>query len=407
MRVLALLVAVVLGACTSSGATRTPLSTPPATSGAATSGATTVEPRTGAPTGGRTTDPTTKPTDQPTGGPSELPTAGPTATPNAAPTSTPAPSVLAPLGWTKLRPDAGPTPREDHTWTVSEDGATAYLFGGRAGSEIRGDLWAYDLASDTWSEVAMNPGPPARFGHEAAWVPGRGLVIFAGQAGATFFNDLWLFDPTAGSWTELPAAGDVPVARYGTCSALGPDGRLWISHGFTEDGVRFSDTRAYDFSTGTWSDVTPEGRRPIDRCLHGCWFDADGSFALFGGQTTGVVALGDRWRLADPGLAGAAWTMLEAELPSPRNLYAHASTGVDRLVFGGRGKEGYGSDLWAFDLATASARPLQPDGETPPGRSGAELIVDPARGRALLFGGKHEGGTFQDLWQLSLGQPAG
>ena len=44
------------------------------------------------------------------------------------------------------------------------------------------------------------------------------------------------------------------------------DGRLWISHGFTEDGVRFSDTRAYDFEAGTWSDETPDGR-PARRAL--------------------------------------------------------------------------------------------------------------------------------------------
>ena len=49
------------------------------------------------------------------------------------------------------------------------------------------------------------------------------------------------------------------MARYGTCAAVAPDGRLWISHGFTADGVRFSDTRAYDFATGAWTDETPDG----------------------------------------------------------------------------------------------------------------------------------------------------
>ena len=280
---------------------------------------------------------------------------------------------------------------------------TAYLFGGRAGSEVRGDLWAYDFAADTWSEVAADGGPAARFGHEAVWLPGRGLVVFAGQAGAAFFNDLWLFDPVASSWSELPAGGDVPVARYGSCAGLGPDGRLWISHGFTEDGVRFSDTRAYDFGTGTWTDQTPAGDRPVERCLHGCWFDAAGSFVLFGGQTTGVVALGDLWRLAEPGGAAPAWAMLEGDLPSARNLYAHATAGGDRLVFGGRGKDGYGNELWAFDLATEAARRVSAVGDPPPGRSGAALVVDPSRRRALLFGGKHDDGTFQDLWQLGLG----
>ena len=167
--------------------------------------------------------------------------------------------------------------------------------------------------------------------------------------------------------------------------------------------MRFSDTRAYDFTTGAWTDETPAGDRPVERCLHGCWFDAAGSFVLFGGQTTGVVALGDEWRLSDPGGGSASWARLEGGLPSARNLYAHASTSADRLVFGGRGTDGYGNELWAFDLASSAARPLEASGDPPPGRSGAELIVDAARGRALLFGGKHDGGTFEDLWQLGLG----
>ena len=106
----------------------------------------------------------------------------------------------------------------------------------------------YDLATDSWRQVET-VGPPARFGHNAAWVDNVGLVVFAGQSPTTFYNDLWAYDPAADRWRELPAGGDAPVARYGSCAAIGPDGRLWISHGFTSEGSRFADTRAYDFTT--------------------------------------------------------------------------------------------------------------------------------------------------------------
>lgn len=267
-----------------------------------------------------------------------------------------------------------------------------------------GDLWVYDLATDAWTEIDAPGGPEPRFGHEAVWLPAGGLVLFAGQAGPRFFNDLWLFDPDSATWSALPAAGDLPVPRYGSCAALGPDGRLWISHGFTEDGVRFSDTRAYDFGSGTWSDETPaEGRRPVERCLHGCWFDAEGALVLYAGQTTGVTALGDLWRLAAPGADGATWQPLEGGLPEPRNLYARAAAFGLELVFGGRGTAGFAGDLWAFDLAgRGEPRALGASSDSPPARSGAELIADVTRGRLLLFGGKHDGGTFEDLWQVVL-----
>ena len=61
--------------------------------------------------------------------------------------------------------------------------------------------------------------------------------------------------------------------------------------------MRFSDTRAYDFDAGRWTDETPDGAQPVVRCLHACWLTADGRLALYAGQTTGVRALGDLWAL--------------------------------------------------------------------------------------------------------------
>jgi hypothetical protein len=309
----------------------------------------------------------------------------------ATPTSTP-----EPLAWARLHV-AGPAAREDHTWTVVGDGRTALLFGGRDGEAIFGDLWAYDLEADAWTELSPVPGPAARFGHEAAWVDGVGLVIFAGQAGTTFFNDLWAYDPDQAAWHELPAGGAVPVPRYGTCSAIGPDGRFWISHGFTSDGVRFSDTLAYDFAAGSWSDETPAGKRPVERCLHGCWWTDAGALVLYAGQTTGTTALGDRWNLAD-----GAWSEGNATLPGPRNLYARARQDGATIVFGGQALDGsYLADLWRVPDAGTDAIELDPRDHGPTSRAGAAMIADPAADRVLLFGGRNATGGLGDLWALT------
>ncbi len=311
------------------------------------------------------------------------------------PTSTPSPEASPqPLAWRNLELD-GPPAREDHTWTAAAGGGTAYLFGGRDGSTIHGDLWAYDLDADRWSRLDVAEGPAPRFGHEAVWVEDVGLVVFAGQAGTTFFNDLWAFDPEAGTWSALPSAGDVPVARYGTCAGIGPDGRLWISHGFTSDGTRFADTLSYDFATGTWADETPSGDVPVDRCLHGCWFTAGGELALFGGQTTGVTALDDRWVLGPDG-----WQRVDGTVPPARNLYARARLDGATLLFGGQALDGGRlADLWILPDDGPAAE-LVVDGG-PPGRSGAEMVVDPERARILLFGGLATDGANADTWELT------
>jgi outer membrane protein assembly factor BamB len=291
---------------------------------------------------------------------------------------------------------------------VAGDGTTAFLFGGRDGSEVFGDLYAFDADANGWQRLTPGgPRPHARFGHEAVWVDGVGLVVFAGQAGpTTFFGDLWAFDPEAGRWIELPIGGARPVARYGSCAALGTDGRLWISHGFTAEGSRFSDTRAYDFGTGTWSDETPAGRQPVERCLHGCFVADDGRFVLYAGQTTGVEALGDLWALADPGTASATWSRQDGALPAERNLYAFARLDDGWLVVGGRGTgTRYLGDTHVVDAATLGVTALDVAGRLPPGRAGATLIE--AAGGALLFGGKNARGSLGDLWRLDLGEGGG
>lgn len=311
------------------------------------------------------------------------------------------------IGWNEVQPGGeAPPPREDHTWTVASDGATAYLFGGRGGATDFDDLWAYDLTTDAWTEITdAGAGPPARFGHNAAWAEGTGLVVFAGQSGAGFFDDLWAFDPAANAWRELPGGGARPVPRYGSCAAIGPDGRLWISHGFTSEGSRFADTRAYDFATNEWIDETPVADAPVERCLHACWWTDGDAFVLYAGQTTGVTSLGDEWRLTiGPRPGTNVWEQLTpAGMPPARNLYASARWGAATLVFGGQALDGGSlADAWWLDDADGAATPLALGGTGPQGRAGAELIADSARGRMLLFGGRSGPNALGDVWQLTL-----
>ena len=327
--------------------------------------------------------------------PSATDTTAPSASTVPTPSATPAPE---PLAWSQL--DAsGPAAREDHTWTLDPATGIAYLFGGRDGTTVFGDTWAYELATDTWTELAPPSSPDPRFGHEAVWREEIGVVIFAGQAGSTFFGDLWAYDPASNAWNELPATGALPTPRYGSCAGIGPDGRLWISHGFTQDQVRFSDTVAYDFDAATWTDETPDERRPVERCLHGCWWTDDGDLALYAGQTTGTTALDDRWTLVD-----GTWTEVDGTLPPGRNLYARTRLDGSTLVFGGQALDtSYLGDLWLLADGAPDAEQVVPvgDGPQPAGRAGAELIADAERGRVLLFGGRSAEGALGDLWALT------
>lgn len=268
-----------------------------------------------------------------------------------------------------------------------------------------GDLWRYELESDEWTRIAVDGAAPApRFGHTATWVPSVGLVVWSGQAGPDFFADTWAFDPSTGRWQRLPTNGPVPKARYGSCAAIGPDGRMWISHGFTQDTGRFSDTWAYHFGRRRWSDETPSGSLATIRCLHDCLWSADGRFLLYAGQTTGAPAIGDLWSRGVDG----GWTEVPDVQPEARQLYALAvvgsgQTGERAYVFGGGDRErGKLADLWSLDLGSLTWREEAPTGDAPSARSGAAMVTDPSGTRLLLFGGQTRSGALGDLWELSL-----
>ena len=338
------------------------------------------------------------------------PTSTATAAASAA-AATSAPAATQPGGgaWAKVEVGGpAPDPREDHTWTVDPSTGEAWLFGGRDGGTVFDDLWLFDPRAGSWRVLEpAGDAPAARFGHEAGWVPGLGLVVFGGQAGSTFFDDLWLFEPepgeASGAWRLLPPGGGAPVARYGSCSGLGPDGRFWISHGFTSDGARFSDTVAYDFATETWSDQAPATGRPVERCLHACWWTVDGRLALYGGQTTGVAALGDLWFLT-PGSGGAptnSWSEAPGQSPDARQLPAIARHGDATFLVGGRGTDGAAlGETWLAADGAAGLERFETSGGEPPPRSSATLIDDALGDRLLLFGGLG-GEALGDLWALA------
>lgn len=309
-------------------------------------------------------------------------------------------ATAVPSTWLERADVAGaPAARTDHTWTVDGAGSAAYLFGGRAGGGGSNELWRFDLATDEWTVLEpAGPAPAPRWGHTATWIDGFGLVVWSGQGDGGFFADIWAYDPAVGAWRELPALGSVPEARYGSCAALGPDGRLWISHGFTQDDGRFADTRAYDFVTGEWQDLTPSGRVPLERCLHDCWVSADGSqLVLYGGQTTGVPALGDAWAYD---FATGDWTNSTDGAAPARNLYGLAPASDGALLFGGGSIDrGYLEDAWLLDETTLAMTPVSL-GDGPAARAGATLISDAARERVLLFGGEGDDGLLGDLWEV-------
>ena len=226
--------------------------------------------------------------------------------PLAVPGAPSAINELGSLGWTRIEA-AGETPklRSNAILAVASDARALYLHGGRSGGEVQSDLWQLALDTMTWQRLDAADAPAARFGHVGAYdaVSDR-LLISTGQLDSQFFSDVWAFSPSDAAWSQLAGNDAGPARRYGSGFAFdSTSSRLLLSHGFTFQG-RFDDTWAFDVEAG-WQDLSPNGQRPGERCLHACAYDAASLWILLlvwrarqrEGAAGGYVAA-TRWPLA-------------------------------------------------------------------------------------------------------------
>jgi len=261
--------------------------------------------------------------------------------------------------------------------------------------------------------------PGARYG-SAAWTGADGSFwLFGGygldSAGDTknLLNDLWRYDPDNNTWTwvngadtvlaagiygtqGVPAAGNVPGARYSSASWRDSSGRVWLFGGFgldsTGDRQYLNDLWLYDPDNNTWawmsgSDLgeqpgiygtkgTPDADNvPGARYESAAWTDnATGDLWLFGGyglDSKGIeYYLNDLWRY-DPDNSTWTWmsgsdrdsergTYGEKGIPDEDNMpgsrsgsFAWTGAAGDLWLFGGYGYDknyrNYLSDLWRYD----------------------------------------------------------
>ena len=180
------------------------------------------------------------------------------------------------LGYTLLTAEGpAPSPRVDGTIAYDSASQRVLLFGGDDGA-AKNDLWAYSLASRSWQQLAPSGAAPApRFGHTVIFDPvRRRLVLFGGQARG-FFSDVWAYDVAANSWTQLAQEQAGPSRRYGHSAIYdAPRNRMVISHGFTDAG-RFDDTWAFDLAANRWLTVAGAQESRCRRSEGGYRFGVD------------------------------------------------------------------------------------------------------------------------------------
>ena len=252
-----------------------------------------------------------------------------------------------------------------------------YIFSGRGGIDMApieedGAVWRFDLASSSWSCIKpadpSRPSPPARSYHCSASDGTSSLFLHAGCPAKGRLSDLWKFDVAERTWTQLP---DAPAPHRGGTSIAYSGGKLYRMNGFDGNTEQGGSIDIFDPTANTWSTKTfkadgndgPEARS-VCVLLPVRLAQKDKLLTLFGehdpsslGHAGAGKMLSDVW-IYD--ISENWWTQLHPNgpdgVPDPRGWFdadvVKASIGNDSVVLhGGLGENNERlADVWLLSF---------------------------------------------------------
>jgi hypothetical protein len=273
------------------------------------------------------------------------------------------------------------------------------VFGGETEHGETAEVWALDLASETWSQLPAGDGPGPRVNPGVVLDAARGrLIAVDGRHGLTdTFHDTWALDLATLAWTELAAGPPERQRPHATTDGM----RAWFTGGESLANV-YGDLWQLDLASDTWTELPTDGDGPGARTC-GAITVWNGALVQIGGHT--VIPLSGTYRYD---LAAQRWSQVATS--GGTVALAHWAYALDQacgrfyLVTGDR-DDHYDtslSDVLALDAAAFSPLPVSALPGQP--RDHATLIVDERRRQLVLFGGgQNDGeGYFGDTWVYPL-----
>jgi hypothetical protein len=285
----------------------------------------------------------------------------------------------------QLSVGSGPVSRARHGVAYDADGNRMIVHGGRfregtSGTyEVLDDIWAFDLSTDTWTELPSSGGPAARHSH-ATWVSGGKLYVYAGNGSndGAFYQalpDMWSYDLASGTWTELESSSPAGTRIFPGYAAAADGSQLYV-YGGTMDffGPTVGDLWAYDVEKESWTELNAGGSgAPIERFGPNITVDdAGGRVFLWSGHDTtdlgntnqvwsfdlaegswSELSVGDVVDAGSNGFCDFPYNFTEPDLSAPERRYLGmaVSTGTELMMFGGKTDCGIINDVWTWSYA--------------------------------------------------------
>lgn len=284
-----------------------------------------------------------------------------------------------------------PSARGRYASAVDPDTGRWILHGGRMREGDSGnytlfsEVWSFEFATGAWTLLSSEGGPGKRTSHVGV-VSGGKFIVYGGNssrngASYTVHDDVWSFDLATNTWTELETTGNVGNRLFAGAD-LSPDGNTLYVYGGGDENAFFGpflgDMWALDLTTLAW-DKLHNGRNdaPVDRIGPELLMDADRNrLLMFGGHDSGELGntnqlwafdlgsntwseihVGDVFANAASGQCDFPSDFTTPDFDSPERRYQFAFSATDdgrAVMFGGKTDCGVVNDIWTLDLASGA-----------------------------------------------------
>jgi uncharacterized protein (TIGR03437 family) len=206
---------------------------------------------------------------------------------------------IAANNWSRLGINgAGPSNRYGHSAVLDEETNRMIISHGFTDSGRFDDTWAFDLNTNQWSNISPSANRPLRRClHHAVLDPqSRQMYLYGGcasGAGPCPLGDLWAFDLRTNRWTEI-TGGVQPAARQHYGISFDTRRMQLILFGGSGRGT-LSDTWTFNPQTRTWNQLNTSG--PTARLRHQGAYAAERGATYFFGGSTNSGPTSELWQL--------------------------------------------------------------------------------------------------------------
>lgn len=208
---------------------------------------------------------------------------------------------LATGEWTQSMPAESPPARYQHRMVAGGEGV-AIAYGGRPdfGMEFE-DTWAFDVATETWTDLAPATSPGPRSALALAFDGVDTIALVGGSTNSVDLSDeTWLYSVARNDWTPAAAAGAGP--QFNNVAAWFGETLITTTGKPTCCDEPVPGTWAYDAVGDAWSEITPD-TEPAPRFSHRMVYVGEHKAIIFGGLLLNIgpgSAVAETWEYVGP-----------------------------------------------------------------------------------------------------------